>query len=88
MSTSDETAGKYAPIDCGLYDHLEVFAIQRKSIAIEYNELGHVVKLDNVVIETTIIKDGEEFLKLVSGEEIRLDRLQVVDGLVFKNLPK
>ncbi len=85
MSTSDKVEGIYAPIDCGLYDHLEVFAIHRKPIAIEYNELADVVKLDGVVIETTIIKDGEEFLKLASGEEVRLDKLLVVDGIEFKS---
>ncbi len=84
MSTSDNTLDVYKPIDCSLHDQLEVFAIQNKEISIEYNDLGSVVKLDAAVIETTISRDKEEYLKLVTGEVIRLDRLLLVDGLAFK----
>lgn len=85
MHDSGNTEDNYAPIACGLYDHLEVFAIQRKVIDIKYNNLGSEVKLEDVMIESTIIRDGEEYLKLVSGEEIRLDKLLAIDDLVFNN---
>lgn len=84
MSTTDTAGEYYSPIDCSLHDQLEVFAIRGKEVSITYTDLGHVVKLENAVIETTITQDGEEFLKLVSGHEIRLDRLMRVDDLVFK----
>jgi len=84
MSTSDTAIEYYRPIDCSLYDHLEVFAMRGKEVSIIYNDEGRELKIENVVIKTTITQDGQEFLRLESGLEIRLDRLVLVDDVVFK----
>ena len=83
MSTSRKSDTEYRQIDCSLFDQLELLAVQAKEISIKYKDLGDKFQLENVVIDTTVIRDGKEYLKLVSGELIRLDELEVVDGIEF-----
>ena len=85
MSNSNVSKDVYVPIDCSLYDHLETFAIRDEPVSIKYRELGRDVELTDAVIETIITRNSEEFLKLLSGQEIRLDKLLLVDSLVFKS---
>lgn len=84
MPTSYKADDFYRPIDCGRYDQLEVLAMSGKKITIEYDHSGRTIMLEDVIIKTTITRDGEEFLKLVSAQEIRLDKLRVVDDLLFE----
>jgi len=84
MSTSDTSTENYRPIDCSLYDHLEIFAMRGKEVSIIYNHGGRERKIENVVIKTMFTQHGQEFLKLESGLEIRLDRLVLVDDVDFK----
>ena len=63
----------YAPIDCHFYDQLKAAATQRRRVALQYfNDLRQLC-LESGVIDTFFIRDKVEFMRLQSGEEIRLD---------------
>ena len=69
----------YVPIDCTFYDRLEAAATQRRRVALQYfNDLRQLC-LESGVIDTLFIRDTVEFLRLKSGEEIRLDHLIRLD---------
>ena len=69
----------YQPIDCGFYDELEAAATLKKHVALQYfNDLRQLC-LGSGVIDTLFIRDKIEFMRLKSGEEIRLDHLIRLD---------
>ena len=69
----------YVPIDCNFYDRLGAAATQRRRVALQYfNDLRQLC-LESGVIDTLFIRDTVEFLRLKSGEEIRLDHLIRLD---------
>jgi Rho-binding antiterminator len=70
---------EYQPIDCGFYDTLEAAATQRRRVALQYfNDLRQLC-LGSGVIDTLFIRGKAEFMRLKSGEEIRLDHLIRLD---------
>ena len=69
----------YNPIDCHFYDLLEAAATQRRRVELQYfNDLRQLC-LGAGIIETLFIHDKVEFMRLKSGEEIRLDHLIRLD---------
>lgn len=69
----------YKSIDCGFYDELEAAATQRRRVALQYfNDLRQLC-LESGVIETFFIREKAEFMRLKSGEEIRLDHIIRLD---------
>jgi Rho-binding antiterminator len=79
----------YQPISCDFHSELELFALRKQPVEITYLSLAPNTTADS--LETTIceaIKDlytrnGEEFLLLPDGTEIRLDQLVSVGGKVL-----
>lgn len=76
-------AEAYVPIDCGLHDHLEVHAMRRDLLDIEFaDESGETRRLDSVRLLTWHSRDGEEIGVFVAEDEgetrIRLDRLRAI----------
>lgn len=70
----------YQPISCDFHDELEALAVRRRKCEITYRDIsGNPVTVEDC-IEDIYARDKEEFLKLKSGLEIRLDRLIEVDG--------
>ena len=70
----------YQPIDCGFYDELEAAAKQKKRVALQYfNDLRQLC-MESEVIDTFFIRDKIEFMRLKSGEEIRLDHIIRLDN--------
>lgn len=65
----------YQPVNCDLYDHFEIAAMHQTSLSIEYieNEKAHRVE---GVIKTLKTVNHEEFLVLVGGKIIRLDKVK------------
>lgn len=69
----------YKPIDCSFYDELEAAATQRRRVALQYfNDLRQLC-LGSGVIDTFFVRDKVEFMRLKSGEEIRLDHIIRLD---------
>lgn len=70
----------YTPINCSLYDELELLAIRKNPIDIILKS-GETI---HDIISTLETRKGEgEFLILNSGKEIRLDQLAIVDDKDF-----
>lgn len=74
---------EYVPVDCNYYDELEALATKKKEIEIMHlSETG--VRLRKYgMIKTFFIKDKAEFMELLDGTTIRLDRLISADGKVM-----
>lgn len=69
----------YTPIDCHFYDELEAAAAQRRRVALQYfNDLRQLC-LGSGIIDTLFIREKVEFMRLKSGEEIRLDHIIRLD---------
>lgn len=73
----------YVPIDCGLHDHLEVHAMRRDLLNVEFeDESGRHHRLESVTLVTWHSRDGEEIGVFVDTDEsetlIRLDRLRTI----------
>ena len=69
----------YTPIDCHFYDRLETAATLRRRVELQYfNDLRQLC-LGAGVIDTLFIRAKVEYLRLKSGEEIRLDHLIRLD---------
>lgn len=69
----------YKPIDCGFYDHLEAAATIKKYVKLQYfTEIREFITV-MAVVKNLYTKDGEEFLVLSTGDEIRLDRIVRID---------
>ncbi len=70
----------YTPINCSLYDELELFAMRKTPVDIILKS-GETI---HDIISTLETRKGEgEFLILNSSKAIRLDQLASVDGKDF-----
>ena len=65
-------ATDYKPIDCNFYDEFEAAATQRRHVHLQYFNDLHQLSFASGVIDTLITREHAEFLRLKSGEEIRL----------------
>ena len=78
-----EGMNDYRPIACGAYDELEVLAMHRSTVDLEYTDGQGVQQLLHGRALDTRIHDGAEFLVLETAagrQEVRLDRiLRIVD---------
>ncbi|MCC3155463.1 Rho-binding antiterminator [Hymenobacter sp. BT770] len=69
----------YNPIDCHFYDLLEAAATLRRRVDLQYfNDLRQLC-LTSGVIDTLLVRDKVEYMRLKSGEEIRLDHIIRLD---------
>ena len=80
MATQPES---YRPIDCSLHDRLEAWATLGNPQRIAYHDEGGSSRVTEGRIVDVFARNGEEFIRTESGEEIRLDRLERVGGVDF-----
>lgn len=76
----------YAPIDCGLHDELQLLAMRRREVDLRVRaeaEGDPARELRDRIVDV-YTRGGAEWIRLGSGEEIRLDRLVEVDGRAFQ----
>lgn len=82
---SEPTKGTspYAPIECSLHDQLESLATLGRTCRVVYrDDSGEERELEGRLVDI-FARGGAEFVRLDSGVEIRLDRLEWVDGVRF-----
>ncbi|TVP45635.1 MAG: hypothetical protein EA350_08810 [Gemmatimonadales bacterium] len=74
------TDSGYEPIACSVHDKLEETAV-RRTVAhfVVREEDGETRELQDRV-EDVFARDGVEFMRTGEGHEIRLDRLESVNG--------
>lgn len=70
----------YKPVDCGLHDRLEELATLRQPARIEFRDERGEMRESRGTINDVFASDGAEFVRTDGGEEIRLDRIEYVDG--------
>lgn len=76
-----DDAFNYTPIDCNLYDYVEIACMYRYPVRVATTD-GAIAT--GLAIDTLIDKDKAEYLKLaVDGEErlVRLDTLTALEPL-------
>lgn len=74
----------YTPIDCSLHDRLEAIATLRRTVAIVVQDADGTRREIADRLVDVFARSGEEFVRTAGGEEIRLDRLESVDGVPFR----
>jgi Rho-binding antiterminator len=71
----------YRPIDCADHDQLESLATLRQTARIAYrHEDGDLREVEGLIVDI-YARDGVEYLRTASGEEVRLDRLDRVEAV-------
>ena len=71
----------YRPISCNFHSELELFALRQRPVEIRYTTAdgtGEATICE--AIKDLYARNGEEFLLLPDGSEIRLDQLVSVGG--------
>jgi Rho-binding antiterminator len=71
----------YEPIDCADHDQLESLATLRQRARIAYRDEEDELRQVEDLIEDLYARDGVEYLRTAGGEELRLDRIERVDGM-------
>jgi Rho-binding antiterminator len=77
----------YQPISCELHDVLEDVATRGVLVSVRYRDESGANQQRKAVIVNVFALRGSEFLVLDSGETVRLDRLDEVDGTPFRSDP-
>lgn len=77
---------KYLPISCDFHSELELFALRQQPVEIIFRSLVEARQSTIcAAIKDLITRNGEEFLILPDGTEIRLDQLVSVGGKVLSS---
>ena len=70
----------YKAVACELVDHVEIIATTRRKVYLKYNSTFQSASIE---IRTTIMswttRNKVEYLLLSDGEEIRMDRIVILD---------
>ena len=74
------TSNKYTCVSCDFYDQLEIFAMRKNQVKLIYKDELDNEKTVITYLKTITTRNKEEFLTILSGLEIRLDRVVSVDG--------
>ncbi len=79
----------YLPISCDFHSELELFALRQQPVNITYLNFAEPTGASGeeiticAAIKDLYTRNGEEFLLLPDGSEIRLDQLVSVGGKVL-----
>lgn len=73
----------YQPISCDFHSELELRALRQQPVEIVFLTANDEPATVNAPIKDLYTRNGEEFLLLPNGNEIRLDQLVRVDGLLL-----
>jgi Rho-binding antiterminator len=74
----------YTPISCSFYSRLEQLAISKMPVPLVYRDDEELRSLSQAIIEDVFMREKEEYLRLSSGTEIRLDSLISVNGIPLR----
>ena len=74
------TYSAYQPINCEFHDLLEAAAVRRAPVLIQYRDDEGIAAALRSRIVDVFASGGAEYLRLASGDTVRLDQLIAVDG--------
>lgn len=75
----------YTPIACGFHDRLEHWAIRQDIVTVVWMENDKQRSAEDRITDV-FAESGADYIKLGSGETIRLDFLVSVDGIDVPNV--
>ncbi|MEL6989303.1 MAG: hypothetical protein AAGK97_15940 [Bacteroidota bacterium] len=70
-----KSSTKYICVSCEVYDSLELLALRKTEVWLEFNDLDGNVIRERHTIEDLITKEKEEYLISTSGLRLRLDKI-------------
>lgn len=70
----------YRPIACGFHDRLEDWAVRRTPVELAWHD-GDETRRTRAVIADVYARNGADWIRLDTGDVIRLDRLIEVGGI-------
>jgi len=76
----------YSPIDCSFHDILLDRATRLLKVLIVYVSSNLRHEETEAIITDVFTRNREEFMKLDSGELIRLDHIRSVDGIALPDV--
>lgn len=78
MSALD--AAHYIPIDCGVHDRLEHWAVRHETVEVVWRD-GAEEHTAHTRIVDVFAREGADWVRLGTGAEVRADRLARVGGV-------
>lgn len=66
---------KYLPVSCAFYDQLELLAMRRSKVSLIYELNEKPIRTEGIIEDVYSAEDRVEYLRLSSGEVIRLDHI-------------
>lgn len=76
---------RYSPIDCGLHDELQLRVMRGREVEVVWSDAsGAQVRRTSRLLDV-FSRGGVEYLRIAEGGDVRLDRLDEVDGLLFRS---
>lgn len=73
------TPATYHPVSCEFHDILESLATQHRTAQIRFTDADGVLQQRDAVIQDVFSREGAEYIRISSGETLRLDQLVTVD---------
>ncbi len=75
-----ENSNNYIPISCSFYDRIEEAIVLRKQVSLIYQLATGTEMLVETILKDTQTSSEGEFVLLMDGEKIRMDRIISLDG--------
>ena len=69
----------YRPVQCAFHDVLEDAAVRRRTCVIRYHAPDGALHETITTIDDVFARDGAEYVRLGTGPDVRLDRLDGVE---------
>ncbi|MBC7893192.1 MAG: hypothetical protein H7Y12_13325 [Sphingobacteriaceae bacterium] len=73
----------YTALNGDFYHFLETTATQRQKVTLQFFNEFRELHAASGLIHSLVTEGGEEFLEMVTGERIRLDRIIQLNGRFF-----
>lgn len=70
----------YQPINCEFHDLLEANATLRKPVRIGIRDATGAVQYCTATITDLYAQDGAEYMSMSTGDTVRLDQIEEIDG--------
>lgn len=70
----------YQPINCEFHDLLEAHATLRKPVQIGIRDATGAIQSCTATITDLYAQDGAEYMSISTGETVRLDQIEEIDG--------
>lgn len=81
MQLKETSNQPYQPIDCSFYDRIEAAIVLRTPVLLEFVDADNSPVTNRIHLVNTRIADGEEFVILENGQEVRMDRIISLNGI-------